>query len=422
MRKTIPSPRRPQVVITPAMQDRFEQQAARFRQAMDQLDFAQARLCCEQVLKVIPQQMQVLSDYALVLMRLGEHQKAWKIYQRIYQSPHRHRASDTWLDGLAELSGLMNKPLEVKRYGHESLSKADAIYKQNVRYPFPARGPEPLDLDNPQKNIIAFSLYGHHPRYCETLIKNVEVARELYPAWTCRIYLDDSVPQHVWHRLQQPNVQLVDMSHEKTIMPTLWRFLVMDDSSVERFIVRDADSLLSEREVVAVEAWVASPFWFHHMRDYCSHTELLLAGMWGGCHGVFHNIEQQIRDFMTQYSGSARFTDQVFLKTALWATVRESLLSHDDIFDFHDAHVFPPHPPVRWQGAEFHVGSNAGYTRVGGPASVTDNQPQWVKLCSDAGEFAYPAPVKNGEWSLAVPFFLVTDYQNGKLRFVLTDA
>lgn len=144
--------------------------------------------------------------------------------------------------------------------------------------------------------------------------------------------------------------------------------------------------------------------------------------MWGGCHGVFHNIEQQIRDFMTQYSGSARFTDQVFLKTALWATVRESLLSHDDIFDFHDAHAFPPHPPVRWQGAEFHVGSNAGYTRVGGPASVTDNQPQWVKLCSDAGEFAYPAPVKNGEWSLAVPFFLVTDYQNGKLRFVLTDA
>ena len=92
MRKTIPSPRRPQVVITPAMQDRFEQQAARFRQAMDQLDFAQARLCCEQVLKVIPQQMQVLSDYALVLMRLGEHQKAWKIYQRIYQSPQRHRA------------------------------------------------------------------------------------------------------------------------------------------------------------------------------------------------------------------------------------------------------------------------------------------------------------------------------------------
>jgi hypothetical protein len=45
MRKTIPSPRRPQVVITPAMQDRFEQQAAQFRQAMDQLDFAQARLC-----------------------------------------------------------------------------------------------------------------------------------------------------------------------------------------------------------------------------------------------------------------------------------------------------------------------------------------------------------------------------------------
>lgn len=142
------------------------------------------------------------------------------------------------------------------------------------------------------------------------------------------------MPQHVWQRLQAGGAQLVDMSHEKTIYPTLWRFLVMDDPTVERFLVRDADSLLSEREQVCVEAWLRSPWYFHHMRDYFTHTELLLAGMWAGCGGIFPNVARMMREFVVQYRGNARFTDQYFLKAVLWSTVRQSLLSHDAIFGF----------------------------------------------------------------------------------------
>ncbi len=69
------------------------------------------------------------------------------------------------------------------------------------------------------------------------------------------------------------------MSQEKAIYPTLWRFLLMDDQSVKRFIIRAADSLLSEQEAAAVETWLASPYWFHNMCDYFSHINLLLAGM-----------------------------------------------------------------------------------------------------------------------------------------------
>ena len=62
----------------------------------------------------------------------------------------------------------------------------------------------------------------------------------------------------------------------------MWRFLVLDDHEVDRFLIRDADSLISKREVAAIEAWQQSDKRFHLMRDYFSHTELLLAGMWGG--------------------------------------------------------------------------------------------------------------------------------------------
>lgn len=418
MRKMV-SVSRPHSLNNPAAaQSRVEGAAARFRAAMTAANYPLARQCCEEVLRVLPQHMQVLSDYALTLMRVGEYKKAYKIYQKVYQAPpaQRAQASETWLDGLTEVCGWLEKHDEVARYGLESLQKSDATFSKGQKAALPSAAPPPFHRSNPAENIIAFSLFGDQPRYCETLIKNIEVARELYPDWICRIYLDDSVPQHVWQRLQQPNSQLVDMSQEKMLFPTLWRFLVMDDPSVKRFIVRDADSLLSEREVAAVEAWLNSPYWFHHMRDYFTHTELLLAGMWGGCHGVFRNVEQQMRDFIAQYQGSERFTDQYFLKVALWPTVRDSLLSHDDIFHFHQAQPWPTHQPIRWQTNSFHVGSNAGFSSMAGVVDNAENGWQRVEITYDGKSWTYPAKIQNEtEWVLPMPFFLIDAWKAGKL-------
>lgn len=416
MRNSIPV-RRPSFGTHPAaLQAQMENSAARFRAAMSQNDFTQAMKCCEDVLRYMPNQMQVLSDYALCLLRLGQHNKAYKTYQKIYQAPPavRATASETWLDGLTEVCGWLGKDQEVARYGLESLNQSDARFRQGQRYSCPAPQPEPIDLTHPEQNVISFSLYGGQPRYCETLIKNVEVAQELYPGWVCRVYLDNTVPQHVWQRLDRPQVQLIDMSHEKTLFPTLWRFLVVDDPGVKRFIVRDADSLLSEREAAAVNAWLASPYWFHHMRDYYSHTELLLAGMWGGCGGVFNNIEQAMRDFIAHYKGSERFTDQYFLKVALWPTVRESVLNHDDIFSFHQAQPWPAHAPVRWENSRFHVGSNAGFASMSGKSVISEGEQQ-IEISCDGHSWRYPAQVKKGEWVLPMPFFLIDDWQAGKL-------
>lgn len=405
-----------------AKQTNIENLAAQYRQAMASGDLPAARQCCEKVLMMMPNNMTVLGDYALCLMRIGDYAKSYKIYQKIHQSPLRAQASDTWLDGLAEVCGWLNKTEELRFFGHQSLTLADEKFRQNTVYRYPYPEPKPFDAAHPEKNIISFSLYGNQPRYCETLIKNVEAARTLYPAWMCRIYLDNSVPEHVWQRLQQPNVQLVDMSKEKHIFPTLWRFLVIDDPQVERFIVRDADSLLSEREVAAVGEWLHSPYWFHHMRDYFTHTELLLAGMWGGCHGIFTNTEQLMRDFITGYQGTQRYTDQHFLKTVLWPTVRESIMNHDDLFGFHHARPFPQHAAIRWQTEAFHVGSNAGYSLMVGPTLYQDGELQPLELISNGQRYRYYAPALKGEWSMAIPFFLADEYKQGLLRLELAPA
>lgn len=246
-------------------------------------------------------------------------------------------------------------------------------------------------------------------------MENIKAAAELYPHWTCRVYLDDSVPDHVWQRLKEAGAQLRDMTGDKEIFPTLWRFLVMDDPEVERFIVRDADSLVSEREAAAVEAWLASPTHFHHMRDYFTHTELLLAGMWGGVNGVFPRVEPLIRQFIASYQGSERFTDQYFLKAVLWPTVRMSILNHDEIFDFHHAQPWPAHAPIRWKSDAFHVGSNAGYSCAAGSSTLADGAQQAVELMMGGQQYRYHAGVQGGDWSISLPFFLVQRYQRGEL-------
>jgi hypothetical protein len=65
-----------------------------------------------------------------------------------------------------------------------------------------------------------------------------------------------------------------------------WRFLVADDDSVDRFIVRDADSRLNAREAAAVLEWVQSGSSCHIMRDHPNHVQIMNGGMWGGTKGM----------------------------------------------------------------------------------------------------------------------------------------
>lgn len=82
MRNTIPV-RRPVPGATPAaINARLERSAERFRAAMQQGDHALAARCCEEVLRSMPNQMQVLSDYALCLLRLGQYNKSYKSTRR----------------------------------------------------------------------------------------------------------------------------------------------------------------------------------------------------------------------------------------------------------------------------------------------------------------------------------------------------
>src|SRR5262249_12916560 len=200
---------------------------------------------------------------------------------------------------------------------------------------------------------------GHNPRYIVPLLENLRLAPHLFPGWTIRVYVDDSVSKNTIDQLRTSGAQLVHKLGGREIpfyARLLWRFEVANDGSVQRFLIRDADSLLSVKERVAVDAWIASDTYFHLMRDFYSHTDLILAGMWGGVVNVLPNIGQLWSKFRSAKL-HGRTADQRFLGDMIWPTVSQSCLIHDSVFTGCLGSV--PFPPLGILPPGHHIGQNA---------------------------------------------------------------
>ena len=110
-----------------------------------------------------------------------------------------------------------------------------------------------------------------------------------------------------------------------------WRFQVANDPGVGRFLVRDCDSVVNQREVAAVQQWLASESWFHVMRDWWTHTDPILAGMWGGVAGVLPDLAALLSAYKPPAKETAN-VDQWFLRDLLWGSIRPLALVHDRCF------------------------------------------------------------------------------------------
>ena len=136
----------------------------------------------------------------------------------------------------------------------------------------------------------------------------------------------------------------------------LWRFEVIADPAVRRFLVRDADSLLSVKERVAVDDWVRSTKYFHMMRDFRTHTDLVLAGLWGGVGGILPP-PQKLWEHFKPWRLENDHVDQDLLNATVWPAIRGSCLVHDSVFTGCLGSVaFPPYGDLP---AGHHVGQNA---------------------------------------------------------------
>lgn len=143
------------------------------------------------------------------------------------------------------------------------------------------------------QKVISYSFYGRNSKYSNNLEGIVELMRLKYKGYTARVHYDSSINLAMRCHLEceYPDVmdfcnmnafstdvgelivttppeetkraKLVDMSHMHKMM---WRFLPVGDSFVDIFMSRDTDSYFSDREIDAVNQWLASNKPVHIMR------------------------------------------------------------------------------------------------------------------------------------------------------------
>ena len=293
-------------------------------------------------------------NYAFALTQIGDVKSAADAYRRVLAAqPDKLNA----IDGLARCLAGAEQHEEAVALGRRSLeAKALAARALPRVWTMPDSPPPPLDTTRPARNVIAYSLWGANPRYLITAERNARIARDIYPGWSCRFYHDDTVPEASLALLREAGAALVAMPRHISMEGLMWRFLVAGDPDVDRFLVRDADSLLTVQERVAVDDWLPSGKRFHLMRDWYSHTDLILAGLWGGTGGILSDIEARIDGYVGANDKIDRKLDQRFLADIVWPSIHQDCLSHDTYFGCFDARPFPLWgrlPPGH------HVGQNA---------------------------------------------------------------
>lgn len=399
--------------------ENFEQLKQQTMQAFQQKDFHSARKNGLRLIQMQPEMAYLYANVGLAELRLGLLEEAYTHYSHAIALSD-ESINTTIYDGFVEVCYLLKKTEEQQKIAMLSLQhKATEV--QHVQA-LPLTQPRPVF--NPlavQRNIISFSLFGQQAKYCETAILNVKKAKQLYPEWTCRFYVDYSVPFHVVLRLQYLGAQVIYVTEEQQkISGLFWRFLVMEDPDVDFYLIRDADSLVSYREQAAVDQWLNSERYFHIMRDGYTHTELIFAGMFGGCSHVFSDLLLQIRHFI--HNGdylNTRVMDQHFLRHCIWPTFRQSVLIHDSQHYTVGGFDFPPpkQTPAEELIQNFHVGQNHASQEISIQFHYPAQRIAWLLLDESRREICrYEQKLTSDQttFSISLPYEYICMLQAGK--------
>jgi GR25 family glycosyltransferase involved in LPS biosynthesis len=334
-------------------------------------DLAAAEVFLRRLIAFYPQDGEILENLGVCLSRQGKHDEAVSWFQAAAE--HQPDSPNLW-DGLAHSYSSLGHWDQARQAGRRSLALKDQATTPLPGWELPACHPERFLRDRGNVNVICFSLWGHNLRYLRGALRNVLLIPEIYPHWTPRFYVDDSVPSELIQQITQLGAEVFRMPLGQSIKDKLtWRFQVANDSKVARFLVRDCDSVVNLRESHAVDAWIKSDRYFHVMRDWWTHTDPVLAGMWGGVAGVLPPLEPLLKSYVPKARETPNI-DQWFLRDYLWDAIRQSALVHDRCYGGSDGSCAWPDPDPE---GTFHVGQNEAVTH-------REQQIRWLSPWIDA--------------------------------------
>lgn len=183
---------------------------------------------------------------------------------------------------------------------------------------------------------ICYGVWGNNPMYTIGAIRNVDIAKDLFPDWTCIVYCFESVSSEIVKQLKSRDNVIVRMATGiGNRRNAVQRFFPAEEDGVEYMISRDTDSRLSPREVLAVEDWISKGADVHIMRDHPYHGVPIPAGMWGVRGGRLKGIQKYAEELVLKMDENYKYQDQDFLSSWVWSKIINGELTvciHDPFF------------------------------------------------------------------------------------------
>jgi hypothetical protein len=180
---------------------------------------------------------------------------------------------------------------------------------------------------------------------------NLVLCRSVYPGWAFRVYLDETVPKPCVAYLRDNGADVRRMEDEYPGVGLFQRFLVMNDHTVGRFLVRDCDARVSAAEAELVQRWIDGGYPFHVVRDHVLHNELMIGCLWAGRTDCGIDIVALMKRYFAGAPTAKYGHDQRMLGLMLWPLIRSRCLVHDKYYRLEGVHTVPLTDPQSRFGA-----------------------------------------------------------------------
>jgi hypothetical protein len=179
-------------------------------------------------------------------------------------------------------------------------------------------------------NVISFAVWGEGTSYTYGVLENCIQIKNQMPTFQSWVYYNNSLPKEVKECLEKlGNVRLIKMPDRNDKKNTMWRFLPAFDPKVNILLVRDADSRIEFKEIVAIIEWLQSDKDFHIMRDHPMHKRKVLAGMWGCRKQILVQFRKMYEDYLRKpFTLGNWIVDELFLQNYIYPHIANRAFVH----------------------------------------------------------------------------------------------
>jgi len=183
---------------------------------------------------------------------------------------------------------------------------------------------------------FSFSLYGDNRKYSDPLFTNIEVIKSNFNIFEIYIYFDNSVPSSVVNELKKRGANLLQMkaNYNTAAEKMSWRYNPILNNINDCCIIRDADSIITDREIELIKEWLNTSYNFHIIRDHPLHNMPIMGGLFAVKKGLFDNFKKIYDTKFTKYISLDYNGDQLFLAHEIYPLVVNESLIQTSCFSF----------------------------------------------------------------------------------------